>query len=235
MKIFPFVPSVLSLVVSAQLQGITEIDWPKGVRTRVGVVLPCHTNRQASRSGGTQGGFYASRDSPFTSHPCPVIHDNPSLPSAEYATQNGPFSNPSAYPPHPEASVSGYSQREQSPEPQSTSQKLDGDLHFGDLTHYEVGVGACGQDSTGQGDTGNIVALSKVLFDAARIDTNPNNNPLCGRTIIIKGSNGKISHGTVLDQCEGCKMSDIYVSHKIFKEIWGSLDKGRKDIQWWYS
>ncbi|EXL66533.1 hypothetical protein FOPG_17292 [Fusarium oxysporum f. sp. conglutinans race 2 54008] len=165
----------------------------------------------------------------------PVMHDNPSLPPAQYATQNGPFSDPSAYPPHPEASVSGYSQREQSPEPQSTNQKVDGDVYFGNLTYYDVGVGACGQDSTGQDDTGNIVALSKILFDAARIDTNPNNNPLCGRTITIKGSNGKISHGTVLDRCEGCKMSDIDVSRKIFKEIWGSLDEGRTDIQWWYS
>ncbi|KAK2480479.1 hypothetical protein H9L39_08047 [Fusarium oxysporum f. sp. albedinis] len=216
MKIFPFVPSILSLVVSAQLQGITEIDWPKECGHASESFYPAIPTAkppvaEAPKVASTQ----VETPHSVLTH-APVIHDNPSLPPAEHATQNVPFSNPSAYPPHTEASH-------------------DGDVHFGDLTHYEVGVGACGQDSIGQGDTGNIVALSKILFDAAKIDTNPNNNPLCGRTIIIKGSNGKVSHGTVLDQCEGCKMSDIYVSHKIYKEIWGSLEKDATNIQWWYS
>ncbi|PCD22320.1 hypothetical protein AU210_016109 [Fusarium oxysporum f. sp. radicis-cucumerinum] len=235
MKIFPFVPSILSLVVSAQLQGITEIDWPKECGHASESFYPAiPTAKPPAAEAPKVASTQVETPHSFLTN-APVIHDNPSLPPAEYATQNGPFSNPNVYPPHPEASVSGYSQREQSSEPQSTNQKHDGDVHFGDMTHYEVGVGACGQDSTGQGDTGNIVALSKILFDAAKIDTNPNNNPLCDRTIIIKASNGKVSHGTVLDQCEGCKMSDIYVSHKIYKEIRGSLEKDGTNIQWWYS
>ncbi|KAF5707895.1 Allergen Asp f 7 [Fusarium mundagurra] len=218
MNIFPFLHSFLSLAILVQSQGIIEIDWPEGCGQASPVIA---TAAEAPTAASTQ------IDIP---HPA-LTHDNPSPPAAKYATQTGPFSNPSAY---PEDSIGGHSQQESSPKPQSTNQKLDGDVHFGNLTYFDVGLGACGQDSTGQGETGNIVALSKFLYDPANIDNNPNHNPLCGRTIIIKGNN-KISHATVLDRCEGCEINDIDVSHKVFKEIWGSLFDGRTDIQWWYS
>ncbi|KAG4271298.1 hypothetical protein FPRO04_14689 [Fusarium proliferatum] len=208
MNIFPYIHSLLSLAVLVQSQGIIEIGWPEGCGQASPVIA---TAAEAPTAASTQ-------------------FDTP--PPADYATQSGPFPNPSAY---PEDSIGGHYQQEPSPEPQSTNYKLDGDVHFGQLTYYEVGIGACGQNSAGQGETGNIVALSEVLYDAANIDNNPNHNPLCGRTIIIKGSNDKISHATVLDRCEGCQMNDIDVSHKVFKEIWGSLNEGRTDIQWWYS
>ncbi|EXM14029.1 hypothetical protein FOTG_17544 [Fusarium oxysporum f. sp. vasinfectum 25433] len=161
MKIFPFVPSILRLVVSAQLQGITEIDWPKECGHASESFYPAIPTAKPPVAEAPQvASTQVETPRSLLTH-APVIHDNPSLPPAKYATQNGPFSNPNVYPPHPEASVSDYSQREQSPEPHGTNEKHDGDVHFGDMTHYEVGVGACGQDSTGQGDTGNIVALSK--------------------------------------------------------------------------
>ncbi|KAF5234374.1 hypothetical protein FANTH_12154 [Fusarium anthophilum] len=231
MNIVPFFHSFLGLAVLAQSQGIIEIDWPEGCgQTSSSFQSVIATAAEATKADSTQVDIPHSAPTSFA-----TIYDNPSLPPAEYATQNGPFSKPSAYPAHPEDSVGAYSQQEQSPEPQSTNHELDGDVHVGQLTYYEVGLGACGQDSTGQDETGNIVAISKFLYNAAKIDENPNHNPLCGSTIIIKNSNGKTSHATILDKCEGCAINDIDVSHKVFKEIWGSLYEGRTDIQWWYS
>ncbi|EXK25911.1 hypothetical protein FOMG_17480 [Fusarium oxysporum f. sp. melonis 26406] len=52
---------------------------------------------------------------------------------------------------------------------------------------------------------------------------------------VKSGSNGKTAQGTILDRCAGCRGGDIDVSHKIFIEIYGSLDPGRCEIEWWYS
>lgn len=59
-----------------------------------------------------------------------------------------------------------------------------------------------------------------------------NNNPLCGRTVTIR-ANGREATALVEDKCLGCAINDIDVSKKVFEELWGSVDVGRGDVEWW--
>ncbi|KAJ4143957.1 hypothetical protein NW765_001109 [Fusarium oxysporum] len=61
-----------------------------------------------------------------------------------------------------------------------------------------------------------------------------NSNPMCGKTITIK-ANGKTCQATVADKCMGCAINDIDVSRKVYEEIWGSLDSGRTEVEWWFN
>ncbi|KAG6041746.1 hypothetical protein E4U41_002173 [Claviceps citrina] len=98
--------------------------------------------------------------------------------------------------------------------------------HKGDLTYYAVGLGACGQDDSGKDNSANIVALSHLLMG-----TQSNGNPMCGKTVTIY-ANGKSTTATVRDKCMGCKMEDLDVSEKVYKELYGGLDSGRMPITW---
>lgn len=98
--------------------------------------------------------------------------------------------------------------------------------HKGDLTYYAIGMGACGEDDSGKDNSANIVALSHLLMG-----TQSNGNPMCGKTITIYG-NGKSTTALVHDKCMGCKLEDIDVSEKVYKELFGSLDSGRVSVSW---
>jgi hypothetical protein len=99
----------------------------------------------------------------------------------------------------------------------------------GEFTYYDIGQGACGEDDSGKDDSINIVALSHLLMGPSS-----NDNPMCGKTITIK-ANGKTAQATVKDKCMGCAMNDIDVSRKVYNEIWGSLDSGRTEVEWWFN
>lgn len=100
----------------------------------------------------------------------------------------------------------------------------------GEFTYYDIGLGACGGESVaGKDEEVSIVALSHLLMGEES-----NNNPMCGKTITIK-ANGKTATATVADKCMGCAINDIDVSRKVFKEIWGSTDKGRTPVEWWFN
>lgn len=99
----------------------------------------------------------------------------------------------------------------------------------GEFTYYDIGMGACGEDDSGKDETENIVALSHLLMG-----TVSNGNPMCGKTITIK-ANGKTTTAVVKDKCMGCKVNDIDVSKKCFKEISGDLDAGRIEVEWWFN
>ncbi|KPM44746.1 hypothetical protein AK830_g1770 [Neonectria ditissima] len=103
------------------------------------------------------------------------------------------------------------------------------DSHSGELTYYDVGLGACGEDDTGNDDTENIVALSHLLMG-----TQSNGNPMCGKTITIK-SNGKTATATVRDKCMGCDYDNIDVSRKVYEALWGGLGTGRTKAEWWFN
>ncbi|KAF4976977.1 hypothetical protein FZEAL_6426, partial [Fusarium zealandicum] len=100
----------------------------------------------------------------------------------------------------------------------------------GEFTYYDIGLGACGgEDVSGQDEDINVVALSHLLMGEES-----NSNPMCGKTITIK-ANGKTTQATVRDKCMGCAVNDIDVSRKVYKEIWGSLDSGRTEVDWWFN
>lgn len=108
----------------------------------------------------------------------------------------------------------------------SSSGSSGGESRSGELTYYDVGMGACGEDDSGKDDTENIVALSHLLMGAQS-----NGNPMCGKTITIK-ANGKTVTATVRDKCMGCAVNDVDVSRKVYKAIWGGLDSGRTEMEW---
>ncbi|EXA44594.1 hypothetical protein FOQG_06792 [Fusarium oxysporum f. sp. raphani 54005] len=131
--------------------------------------------------------------------------------------------------PEPETEVAPV-QQEKAAKPASGGSSSGGsDTKHGEFTYYDIGQGACGEDDTGKDDSINIVALSHLLMGELS-----NNNPMCGKTITIK-ANGKTCQATVADKCMGCAINDIDVSRKVYEEIWGSLDSGRTEVEWWFN
>lgn len=96
----------------------------------------------------------------------------------------------------------------------------------GRMTYYDVGLGACGDDDSGLGDTHNIVAVSSSLMPGS------GGGDMCGKKISIKGSNGKEVTATIRDKCPSCPEGGIDVSQKVFKEITGDLGVGKTEVTW---
>jgi hypothetical protein len=103
--------------------------------------------------------------------------------------------------------------------------------HSGDITYYAVGLGACGFDDSGKDHTDNIVAVSSLLMGAQS-----NGNPLCNKSVTIKAvANGKTVQAVVRDKCPSCAAGDLDGTEKMFLELFGSLDAGRQQIEWWFN
>lgn len=138
----------------------------------------------------------------------------------------------------------GLSRRSRSP-PGGGAQDLplpdgDGDVFTGELTYYDVGLGACGAQS-GDGDA--VCSISQLVFDAAAGGTdassNPNANPLCGRKIRITRDYGDVQAGagnrsvdvTVVDRCTGCGPADLDLSPAAFEKL-ARRESGRVVGSW---
>jgi len=77
-----------------------------------------------------------------------------------------------------------------------------GRTYTGDATFYSPGLGACGQTN---GPNDFIAAASYKLFDSFPGATaNPNNNPICGKSLTAK-VNGKSVTVRITDRCAGCQ------------------------------
>ncbi|KAM0333167.1 hypothetical protein ACHAQA_001827 [Verticillium albo-atrum] len=120
-------------------------------------------------------------------------------------------------------------QAEESKSSDKGSSSAPSDSHAGELTYYDVGMGACGFDDSGKDNSENIVALSHLLMG-----TQSNGNPMCDQTITIS-ANGKTTTATVRDKCMGCAQEDIDVSKAAFLELFGSLTAGRTEVKWWFN
>ncbi|ROV92793.1 hypothetical protein VMCG_09061 [Cytospora schulzeri] len=104
---------------------------------------------------------------------------------------------------------------------------LGSDYQTGDLTYYDLGLGACGVDNTGQDQSANIVAMS-----SATMGSQSNGNPMCGKSIkIYNKATGKTATGIIQDKCPGCVAGSIDVSRKLFEDL-ADLDQGRLQISW---
>jgi hypothetical protein len=114
-----------------------------------------------------------------------------------------------------------------------------GQLHSGDITHYTVGLGACGYDDSGKDDSSPIVAISAVDWNNVSHLTNTGidspAHPWCDKTITIHATNGKSTTAVVRDQCPGCASGSIDVSDVVFKILFGDLGLGRTQITWSFS
>ncbi|ROW07570.1 hypothetical protein VPNG_06840 [Cytospora leucostoma] len=100
----------------------------------------------------------------------------------------------------------------------------------GSLTWYTEGLGvtptACGSIV---GITEHIAALSPE--DYGTYD-NPNDSPVCGKTITIHGSNGNTVQAKVADRCAGCSTGDVDVTPTVFELLGLSQSIGRVQISW---
>lgn len=114
----------------------------------------------------------------------------------------------------------------------SNSQTFDGEL-----TYYQVGLGACGETSS---NSDNVVSVSHIVFDAAGSSSsnggNSNNNPLCG--LMLRAERYDEDRGErrsvdlkVVDRCTGCQPNDIDVSYGAFDKL-ATRDRGRVDVTW---
>ncbi|KLU82246.1 hypothetical protein MAPG_01320 [Magnaporthiopsis poae ATCC 64411] len=97
----------------------------------------------------------------------------------------------------------------------------------GDITWYNVGLGACGQTNK---DSDLIVALNKADFDPYTPGGNPNKNTLCGKKMRVSYG-GKSVDVTLRDRCDGCKKGDVDLSPAAFKKL-ADLGKGRIKGSW---
>lgn len=103
-----------------------------------------------------------------------------------------------------------------------------GKMYSGDLTYYEVGLGACGETNTASQP---VVAISHAMFDAYSTG-NPNTNPLCGKTISITGKDGNKYKATVVDRCPGCELASLDLSQDFFNKVTNNGDGRVHNMEW---
>jgi hypothetical protein len=112
----------------------------------------------------------------------------------------------------------------------SSGLAASGTEYSGDLTWYDVGLGACGLTSTSDEA---IVAISQEIFDSADYKTaNPNLNPLCGKFVTIKGKNGQTYQAKVVDRCVGCAEADLDLSQDFFNTVTSHGDGRVSGMSW---
>lgn len=112
----------------------------------------------------------------------------------------------------------------------SSGLAASGTEYTGDLTWYQVGTGSCGLTSTSDQA---VVAISHTIFDDPQYATaNPNLNPLCGKTVTIKGKNGSSYKATVVDRCVGCVEADLDLSQDFFNKVTANGDGRVPGMTW---
>jgi hypothetical protein len=97
------------------------------------------------------------------------------------------------------------------------------------MTYFTPGMGACGENS---GETDSMVAISKDLFDQYTPNGNPNKNPLCGKTVTIKGKDGADHTATIWDRCVGCAEADLDMPEAFFNTVTSHADGRAYDVSW---
>lgn len=113
---------------------------------------------------------------------------------------------------------------------ESSGLAASGTEYTGDLTWYDVGLGACGLTSTSDEA---IVAISQDIFDNAQYKTaNPNLNPLCGKYVTITGKDGSSYQAKVVDRCVGCAEADLDLSQGFFNKVTSNGDGRVSGMSW---
>lgn len=115
-----------------------------------------------------------------------------------------------------------------------TGDAAPGTEYSGDLTWYDVGLGACGITSS---PSDKIVAIAESLFDEYTPTTgihagNPNMNALCGQTVTITGTDGSPYTATIVDRCGGCKKEDLDLSQDFFNAVTNNGDGRVHNMSW---
>ena len=109
----------------------------------------------------------------------------------------------------------------------ATTSSSDQVEYTGDMTYYDVSIGAgsCGwQGSNSQ----NLVALAA---DVMQNPPNPNDNPKCGETINMYYG-GNTHQATVYDTCPTCDGGSIDVTQQLFEAIAPEGNGRVHDVSW---
>ncbi|KAI8388000.1 RlpA-like double-psi beta-barrel-protein domain-containing protein-containing protein [Radiomyces spectabilis] len=85
-------------------------------------------------------------------------------------------------------------------------------------------MGSCGWENSA---SDLIAALNHIQMNNG---ANPNNNPNCGRHILIDGPDGQVKV-EIVDTCPGCESGSVDLSPAAFTHI-ASLGDGRVPIKW---
>ena len=110
----------------------------------------------------------------------------------------------------------------------SSSDSGQGKTYEGEATHYQPGLGSCGDNSDA---SEMVVAVSHSKYDAKAKSQNPNENPFCGKKVKVTYE-GKSIEVKVVDRCPGCSENDLDLSPSAFKKL-APLGKGRlKQVKW---
>lgn len=102
--------------------------------------------------------------------------------------------------------------------------------YTGDITHYNVGQGSCGQTNS---DNDPVCALSVEMMANG---PNPNTNPKCGTFITLTNpSSGGSWPAQIVDTCQNCSYTDVDLSPVLFSTIAPNGDGRVHGIQWRFS
>ncbi|EME84256.1 uncharacterized protein MYCFIDRAFT_210832 [Pseudocercospora fijiensis CIRAD86] len=168
-----------------------------------------------------------------SSHPPAYIPPAPSTPQSTYvapaytppATSTPPTytaPTPSSAPAAPASGVSSSGNG-------LSGLGASGTYYSGDLTWYDVGLGACGETST---SNEAIVAIPEKIFDAYTVGGNPNKNPLCGKYVTITGKDGSLYKAKIVDRCPGCTQNDLDLSQDFFNKVTQNGDGRVHGMKW---
>lgn len=96
----------------------------------------------------------------------------------------------------------------------------------GQVTHYTVGLGACGFDDAGKDNSEYIVAISSALMHGS------NGDPMCNKKVNLSFEGHSIT-ATIRDKCPSCSKEQIDLSEKAFLDLVGPLGIGRQGgVKW---
>jgi hypothetical protein len=107
-----------------------------------------------------------------------------------------------------------------------------GTCYTGDLTWYQVGLGACGWNNV---PSDHIVAISESIFDSyasSEGEGGSNSNPVCGKYVTITGVNGSPYQAKVVDRCTGCNSSSLDLSEDFFNTVTNNGDGRVHNMKW---
>ncbi|CUS13424.1 unnamed protein product [Tuber aestivum] len=115
--------------------------------------------------------------------------------------------------------------------PSSGGSTGGGDIHVGEGTFYDTGLGSCGIVSA---PSEHVCAISHLLMDSKKTG-DPNKNPFCGSTILISYNNGPKVPVKIVDRCQGCAHDDIDLSPSAFKAMGAEESAGRVKVSWTFA
>jgi len=101
--------------------------------------------------------------------------------------------------------------------------------HTGDLTFYELGLGACGNVNY---DYEWVAAIGTDFYQTFMVDGNPNHATACGKTASVTYGGKTITVG-IVDRCEGCAYYDLDLSPSAFQQF-AALGAGRLHGATWH-